>query len=141
MNQTSSEPAGRSPLRLGIVFVVMAALALMVAWAGYSMRWIQQRHEVIGWGNELHFNDLQPHVILYPRVILSEQDKAPRRRGKTNSAPGWLWLFGERGYGEILINFQRYGGVTERDMTPTEDAELDRIRQLFPEAKVTGIGT
>jgi hypothetical protein len=116
-------------------------LALLVAWAGYSMRWISERHEVIGWGNKLIFNDIQPHVILHPLVILSEEDKAPRRRGKGKPAPAWLWLFGERGYGEILLNFQRNDGVHERNLDSGEEEELDRIRQLFPEAKVTGKGT
>ena len=98
MTPNSPELRSRSPWGLGIVFVVMAFLALLVAWAGYSLRWVRQRNEVIGWGNRLNFSDIQPYVIVHPRVILGEQDGAARSRDKTKStsAPGLLWLFGER---------------------------------------------
>lgn len=45
--------------------------------------------------------------------------------------PGLLWLFGEKGYSDLeRMTF-------DRSLTAVEEAELKRVKQLFPEANVT----
>jgi hypothetical protein len=37
----------RSAFRLRTLFVVVAVLSILLAWVGYSLNWIRQRHEAM----------------------------------------------------------------------------------------------
>lgn len=65
--------------RLRMLLIAVAALAVPMAWGGYSLDWIRQRRAVCEDG----------------RVAVTTCDFAPR-------APGGLWLFGERGASDVL---------------------------------------
>jgi hypothetical protein len=65
--------------RLRTLLIAVAVLAMPMAWVGYSLRWIEERHRALGeWHYRLNTNAALP----YPRT----------------NAPGCLWLFGEMGF-------------------------------------------
>ena len=72
-------PRRRFQFRLRTLLIAVAVLAVPMAWVGYSLNWIRQRHAIL---------DRQP-----PRVWSSSWGLLPT----TANAPGGLWLFGERG--------------------------------------------
>lgn len=94
----------------------MTALA---CWLGYELRWIQQRHELLSNGR-----------------VTDEEDPfsgAP----VTAPAPGFLWLFGEQGHAQLSLTLPMKSGSHEReDLTPTENALVERVERLFPEAVI-----
>ncbi|HEY4308260.1 MAG TPA: hypothetical protein VGN12_02310 [Pirellulales bacterium] len=97
---------------LATMFVVVTLLAVRL---GYQANWVRQRHEVIA------------------RAVRAK--KSPGSGGQV-APPGALWLFQEPGYHLIALAFQDRGGGT---LLPSEIAEIERVKLLFPEAKVAGI--
>ena len=97
---------------LRTMFVVVRVFA---CWLGYELNWIRQRHEALdkdGFTSE-----------------------APPASADFVTAPGWLWLFGERGYDTIWFkvpNDERDG----MELNPAEVAEVARVSRLFPEAEI-----
>jgi hypothetical protein len=93
----------RSPrLRFSLrtLFVVLTVFCI---WLGYSLNWIKQRRELISYPYPA--NDTAGPGAIQP------------------SAPGLLWILGERGVAVLLIN--------------AEDKESEsRARRLFPEALI-----
>jgi hypothetical protein len=65
---------------LRTMFVVMTLACAVLAWMGYSLNWIKQRHEA------LHSYD---------------PDFGYERRDRNRRAPFGLWLFGEKPMDEI----------------------------------------
>ena len=58
-------------------------------------------------------------------------------------SPGLLFLFGERGHRDLLVIFAdaeielpSSNAWKDRSLTPSEQAEVNRLKQLFPEADV-----
>jgi hypothetical protein len=97
----------RWSLRTMFVVVTLSLLFGSVAWC---LNWIRQRHEIIATCHEF------------------------REASKGGTAPTLLWLFREPGYDHIELRFPlRDLGMR---MTPSERDEVDRVRELFPEAKV-----
>src|SRR4051812_34791406 len=66
--------------RLRTLLMIVALLAMPMAWVGYSLRWIRERRE----GGGLH-----PESTVIPIF--------PRAAPESTPAPGGLWIFGERG--------------------------------------------
>jgi hypothetical protein len=90
-------------LRTFLVLITLACVGFAY-WVHWSREWIRQREEVMR-GDAVYHSD---------RVIDSADD--------LRMAPAGLWLFGETGYSQILL-----------------EAECDspaKIRELFPEARV-----
>ena len=87
--------------RLRTLLVLMVPLCGALAWVGFSLNWIRQRHDVLAAQIPLMGTGLQ----------------LPNDCG----APGGLWLFGETGHKWV-------------DCWVADD--LDRLKQLFPEAEV-----
>jgi hypothetical protein len=78
-------------------------LTVLCIWLGYSLNWIKQRRELIGYP--------------YPSIDTAGPGAIQP------SAPGLLWILGERGVAVLLIS--------------TEDKEFEsRARRLFPEAVI-----
>jgi hypothetical protein len=96
-------------LGLGPLFGVMALLAVFVA---YHANWIRQRHEVL----------TRCDVAKYSWTEFDAPIKAPQL----------LWLFGEQGYADIWVRFE---SDHPRSTNGDEEAELRRVRALFPEAQ------
>jgi hypothetical protein len=95
-------PPRRRWFRFGLrtMLVAVVALSIPLAWVGYSLNWIRQRHEALAARRVYDFSD-----------------------SAATTAPGGLWLFGERGVIGILCS--------------PEDAEL--ARRLFPEASISSV--
>src|SRR6185312_8763737 len=72
-------------VRLRTMFVLVFVVSLPLAWVGYSLNWIRQRHEVLD-------RDEAKFVTRYDHV-----------RSTSVLAPGGLWLFGETGV--VMIQY------------------------------------
>lgn len=85
-------------------------------WLGYELNWIRQRHEAAS------KYDASPGLSLGPSMVLTK-----------HQPPGMLRFFGEEGYLFVGIALPFRQG---EELTPPEEAELQRVRRLFPEAYV-----
>jgi len=104
------------------MFVVVTLAAVFVA---YHVNWVRQRraaHAGADW-----------YRIYFDQEWFVRATPKPR-------APGVLWLFGERGHHQLLLSFGREPAegfyYYNRELTPLELAEVNRIKRLFPEARV-----
>jgi hypothetical protein len=86
---------------LKTVLVVMTLASIALAWARFSLDWIHERQTA-------EFADFGGDQFV-------DASKLPR-------APGGLWLFGEKGRGQVVCR---------------NASDLERYSRLFPEAKVT----
>jgi len=88
---------------------LLLVLTVVAVVLGYHANWIRQRREASeGW-------------------LTSYWSPPPNRIPK---APGLLWLLGERGYGHIWRE-------STGSLTPEEEAQLAKMKRLFPEATIT----
>jgi hypothetical protein len=107
---------------------MFVAIGVVACWLGYELNWIRQRREFMALPNTLELNPVQA---------------LPGR------APAGLWIFGERGYWGIQINFvdPKRGEKILREnrltnskghgphwLNDAERAQIDRAKSLFPEA-------
>jgi hypothetical protein len=90
------------------MFVVVTVVAVPAAWIGYNLNWIRERHEF--WGDD---------------------DPLWRAPDAKSTAPGLLWLFGEKG----IPSMSSYGYETIDDARKAK-AYFDR---LFPESNPTEV--
>jgi hypothetical protein len=91
---------------LRTMFVLVFVVSIPLAWVGYSLDWIKQRHEAIA-----------SHLVYQPYMFSLKylyQDRP--------MAPGWLWIFGEEGYDDLWS-----------DASPND---INRAARLFPEATI-----
>ena len=97
--------------RLRTLFVVVAVASIPMAWVGYSLNWIKQRH--VAMKNQ--------EALL---IVLGSPFEPPTRRDwfAPTAAPDALWLFGEKG---VAVYFWVPGAPG-----------IDECRRLFPEAEV-----
>ncbi|HEY2840642.1 MAG TPA: hypothetical protein VGJ26_15910 [Pirellulales bacterium] len=111
---------------LRTMFIVVTLIAAFVA---YHMNWIRQRRAVIEGrlGEDVYVQSWDPAEDPF-NPPLAPKWRPPR-------GPGLLWLFGERGYANLDIQFgppiRR-----QRDLTPEELARTKQIERLFPESIV-----
>jgi hypothetical protein len=70
----------RLTFRLGTAFALFAAAAVPLAWCGYSLAWIRQRHACLS-----NRAVMEGNPCILPSV-----------------APGGLWVFGEKGIPELI---------------------------------------
>lgn len=98
--QQPAKPRRRFRFGLKTLLGVVVLVALPASWVGYSLRWIDARKEF---------------RVVHDSARLRGIPHTPR------SAPGLLWLFGER----PVLNWQT------SELTREEVAEAKR---LFPEA-------
>jgi hypothetical protein len=109
---------------LRTLFITVAGAAALLSWTTYSLTWIHERryaHNVMG---------EQPWDV--PRLVIGS---------KEGSAPGFLWLFGARGYDRIWVFFP---GQTAHDewvrhedrLSDDQRNTLETIRRIFAEASV-----
>jgi hypothetical protein len=97
--------------RLRTLFVLIAVATVPLAWVGYSLEWIRQRHRALTASDGIHF--LGPAArVEWPT----------RKYDAPTTAPAGLWLFGEKG---IAVYF----------WSPIAP-DIDECRRLFPEAEV-----
>ena len=109
----------------GLCVAVTIAAASTAFWA-YHIRWIRQRQNALNTGQ-----------CWLEGVDLDSGGSLP---GALIRAPGFLRVFGENGYQRVWWNVPR-GSVQglkleDRILNQSEQAEFDRIKQLFPEAEV-----
>jgi hypothetical protein len=110
---------------LRTLLIVVTALAVPMAWAGYSLRWIAERHDRLERGQWIdHVMHGAPEWTLHKNGVRRAgqwciDDSWPAR----TRAPCGLWLFGEQGY-EFLI----YDGLRQ---------EMIEAERLFPEATIS----
>lgn len=91
---------------LRTMFVVVFVASIPLAWVGYHLNWIRERHEFL--------------VPKDPAVGLTYE----RYVWDAGNRPPWqLALFGEKGIQRIKV-------------IPTDREQVDRVRALFPEAIV-----
>lgn len=97
---------------LRTLFVVVT---LSACWLSYQLDWIRQRHHAIAW---------PAAVRTFPPGPLSK------------SIPLSLRLFGEQGHEELhlLVLREKHSGMPSLDQE--EQAEMERLQRLFPEACV-----
>jgi hypothetical protein len=86
---------------LRTMFVLTLVVSIPLAWVGYSLNWIRQRHEALAARRLYDFSG-----------------------SAATTAPGGLWLFGERGVITIFCSTE-------------ENAEL--ARRLFPESRISSL--
>jgi len=96
--------------RLRTLLITVAMLAVPMAWANYSLHWIEARRVALGKDN---------FCFLIP-------SDAPR------AAPGGLWLLGEKGYVRLGVIVMTRDEVERRNV-------VDEVKRLFPEATVVDI--
>ena len=113
----SEEPkCSRFRITLRTLFVVLAIFGI---WIGYEVHWLRNRREVT-----------------------SQSDAWPvdpaTATGVRPKAPGMLSYLGENGYGLVEITFKRPTAEGSSTISPEEQAEIERVRRLFPEATVRG---
>ncbi|HEY2840643.1 MAG TPA: hypothetical protein VGJ26_15915 [Pirellulales bacterium] len=115
------------------------AVTLVAAFVAYHVNWIRQRHAVM----EGRFADevyVQPWD--FSQEILDELfddltwTPKPAQKFKPPPGPGLLWLFSERGYPKLDVNF---GPPLwhERELTSAELLKVEQIQRLFPESKIS----
>ena len=85
------------------MFVLVTVASITTAWLTHSFNWIRQRHAY------------KVGLNLY----------GPAQDHLRPTAPGGLWLFGEKGVWVIRIS--------------TTKREVERAKQLFPEANVVSM--
>ena len=95
--------------RLRTMLIVVAALAIPLAWVGYSLNWIRQRHEVL-------YSNFALGVAM-PRSICG---------ASCPNAPWMLRPFGELGQWKMI----------HCALPSNIEAERRRLAALFPEAEI-----
>jgi len=122
----TSTPTRRRRFRFSLRTMIVA-VTLAAVFIGYHVNWIHERRAVADarkstWCRSLYFSDIDR--IIKPRPC----------------APGLLWLFGECGVVSCTMFFgyepKEHFTYHNRDLTPLEEAEVSRIKRLFPEAEV-----
>jgi hypothetical protein len=108
MNTTSNRRWYQFSLRT--MFVLTVVVSIPLAWVGYSLNWIRQRHKAFG-GHGYAGIGTDPFKTPY------------------TPAPAFLWVFGENGVSMIWC--RRH--VWFKDHTAENLQELQR---LFPEAEI-----
>ena len=103
---------------LRTMFVVVTVLAVCLGWLARELDWLQQRRAIIG--HRLPKSDVSLELAQFHATF-------PR-------VPGGLWLFGERSYYRLLLQFRSKHG--KADLTADEQASLEHIHRLFPEAGI-----
>ena len=103
---------------LRTLFVLVALAAIACSWAINRLNLIKHRHAFIA-----------EEAVEWQRFSPSSRRNVAYDECR---APGFLWLFGEKGSGRVFVLKDHYiGGYTERDMNRFRTAQ-----QLFPEAKI-----
>src|SRR5689334_17777769 len=87
--------------RLRTLMIAVLVLSVPLAWVAYSLNWIRERHRLIG----------------------EEAVRFLRERGEPIDGPAGLWIFGEPGAFEFLVEAEQ---------------ARQRYQRLFPEATVYG---
>jgi len=109
--------------RLMTLFIVMTVFGL---WLGWETKWIRDRHRM-----------LENHEAVILEDQLEDQiDFAARwaSRGMTPAtAPGGMWLIGERGVTELRV----YINPCDPKRSPEAHEVSQRARRLFPEAELS----
>mgnify|MGYP006908208142 CR=1 FL=1 len=95
------------------LLVVVPLLSIVLAVGAYHLHWIRQRH---AWCDGNHPSGYA--------VVGSD----------SGSAPGLLWLFGERGYDRLRVIFSNR--ADEAHLSPEQRTVVETIRRLYPEARV-----
>ncbi len=93
-------------MRYGLrtLLILLAVTSVLLAWIGHSLRWIEQRND---------WRDNPAHVGFACMSEYPGSDEPP-------TAPGGLWVFGEKGVGTIWCL----------------PAQLESVRRIFPEADI-----
>jgi hypothetical protein len=117
---TRVRPIHRTRFRFSLrtLFVATTLVALAFGWAMWNVNWIRERHAVL----------LSGHVAAGDGPFWVPGADGVR-------SPGALGWFGELGYEYIEVHFERR---TDNLLTASDEAELDRVTRLFPEATVVG---
>jgi hypothetical protein len=92
------------------LFVAVTLLAMALGWRSYCLAWIQARRDVFS---------------VAPGTMVGST---------TGTAPGLLWIWGERGYDRLRVRFR--GEVDEQHLSPEQRAALQQIRRVYSEANV-----
>ena len=132
----SIPPARRRWFQFGVrsLLAVVAVVAVSTAFWAYNVNWIRQRHEELSsgvcWVEGVDLDNLG--VDLY--------DPTASEPGALIRAPGLLPFFGEHGYRMVWFTIPRESvrdlKLEDRVLNPSEQADFDRIKRLFPEAEV-----
>ena len=99
-------PPHRFRFGLRTMFVVVTVVAVLCAWVAYSLNWIRERHHAIATGEV----KVVRQNVRYSFLILTP---VPR-------APAGLWMFGEHGNRELLV----------------DENMAEKAHRLFPEATI-----
>jgi hypothetical protein len=121
------------------MFVAVTLLGVIAGWLAHGLSWIRDRRAVVN----AHLVPVDgSRTLMRGREDSPFHFRAMDRQGEaTVWAPGPLWLLGERGYGTVRIDFGAMGYKSgyvrrNRDLSESEQAELERIKRLFPEAQI-----
>jgi hypothetical protein len=112
----------------------MTVACVLSAWLTTSLEWIHRRHAYLA--------DLRPHVVraVDDNKMLISWNRLP---GDTayQSAPGGLWLLGEKGIGHLNIPWPKSHFTRPRPNVTSwyldeENSVVREARSLFPESKI-----
>jgi hypothetical protein len=116
--RATDSPKRRWSFTLRTLFAVVAIIGVLAAWITYSMNWIHRRHAIA--------------------ADLARWDAIKGETGTpwpSRMAPGFLWLFGEAGYEDVIQIVYEDKSSNREDLS----ANLETTRRLFPEAEVYSI--
>lgn len=95
-------------LKSFLIFISLLSVGFG-GWAYRSKEWIRQRHEAFA-----------------TRLVIDLSDSPANSRRDRPRAPGGLWLFGERGFSELMVRLRH-------DMNENQN-DRENAAALFPEA-------
>jgi hypothetical protein len=98
------------------MFVVVTVLAVVIA---YHVNWIRQRRAVLAQHYQANWQRSNKAFGIWPTGWDRE------------ASPGMLWLFGEPAQEFVWVFVEDRNNIAEQD-----DAELSRVKRLFPESNV-----
>jgi hypothetical protein len=103
---------------LRTLFIVVTVMGILVAWTIHDLNWIRERHSFEDAGRVV--KKIDPSTLI--------------------TAPGMLWLFGEKGHRDVIFYINLTGRPSDADANVRDTdlhQEMLQAKSLFPEATIS----